>query len=35
MKKVQKALKYDGLFMTTTYQMCMTDKKLDKAQCNE
>jgi len=33
MKKVQKSLKYDGLFMSTTYQMCMTDKKQEKSVC--
>jgi hypothetical protein len=31
---VQKALKYDGIFMETKYQMCISEKK-EKAQCIE
>lgn len=33
-KKIQRAIKYDGLFMSTSYQVCVAENK-DKNVCFE
>lgn len=34
-KKIQRTIKYDGVFMSTTYQVCIAEEKKDKNQCFE